>query len=325
MKDNPIISVIIPVYNAGQHLYRCLDSIINQTYRNLEIIIVDDGSTDGSDKVCDEYRKKDERIRVIHQENSGVSRARNVGLEQATGDYVNFPDSDDYIDADTYETLLDAIRREDAEAVCFEYYVTYSNKETQHKARKNNYGAFDTEGAIYELLFCDNFLCNKLLPMNAIKNLHFLENIYRDEDTIFCMMALHNVRRTVFIEKTMYHYVQSEDSACRGVFRPNQLSAIDAIPIMEDFLGKHYPHMLRKWRSNYMHLMIMLYADMDADELGYKAEKKRVYNTYKQLKKGIRLSDIHSMKNLIKFETFSVSPTLFCAIHKITLMKNGGR
>ena len=92
------ISVIIPVYNVEKYLKRCLDSVINQTYKNLEIILVDDGSTDNSGKICDEYAKNDKRIIVIHKENGGVSVARNIGLDICTGDYVNFIDSDDWID-----------------------------------------------------------------------------------------------------------------------------------------------------------------------------------------------------------------------------------
>ena len=100
------ISVIVPVYNVEQYLERCVDSIINQTYTNLEIILVNDGSTDNSGKLCDELAKKDERIRVIHKENGGLSDARNRGIEEAESDLVGFIDSDDYIDNDMYEILL---------------------------------------------------------------------------------------------------------------------------------------------------------------------------------------------------------------------------
>ena len=99
------ISVIVPVYNVEQYLPQCLDSIINQTYKNLEIICVDDGSPDNSGKILDEYAKKDKRIKVIHQENQGVSVARNTGLDNATGKYIGFVDPDDWIEADYYETL----------------------------------------------------------------------------------------------------------------------------------------------------------------------------------------------------------------------------
>ena len=102
----PLISVIVPIYNVEKYLDRCVDSIINQTYKNLEIILVDDGSPDNCPQMCDDYAKKDSRIKVVHKENGGLSDARNVGMEVATGEYVSFIDSDDYISLDCYETVL---------------------------------------------------------------------------------------------------------------------------------------------------------------------------------------------------------------------------
>lgn len=313
-----LISVIIPVFNPGQYFIRCLDSIVNQTYRNLEIILIDDGSTDGSAAVCDEYAVKDSRIKVLHQVNSGVSRARNAGLDLATGDFVNFPDSDDYIEPDTYEYLLQQIIENDADAACFEYYITYSDKEIRHRASDDRYGRCNTEEAINELLFSNrSFLCTKLMPMYAVRGIRFIEDIYRDEDTMFCMFALQNVSKTVFLDRPLYHYVQSEESACRGVFRPSQLSAVKAIPIMEKFLGEHYPDMIMKWRKNYLHLMITLYCDMYFDKNDYKNEKKMLYGVFSDLYKKVEKKEIRNKKEKIKFELFKLNPKLFCAAHKI--------
>ena len=97
-----LISVIVPVYNVEEYLDRCIESIVNQTYKNLEILLIDDGSTDNSYNICDKWAKKDNRIKVVHKENGGVSSARNVGLDVATGDYIGFVDSDDYISIDMY-------------------------------------------------------------------------------------------------------------------------------------------------------------------------------------------------------------------------------
>ena len=99
------ISVVVPVYNVEKYLEKCVNSIVNQTYKNLEIILVDDGATDNSGKLCDELAKIDNRIKVYHKENGGLSDARNYGVERATGDYIGFVDSDDYIDAEMYEKL----------------------------------------------------------------------------------------------------------------------------------------------------------------------------------------------------------------------------
>ena len=119
MKRMPKISVIIPVYKVEQYLPECLDSIINQTYKNLEIICIDDGSPDNSGKILDEYASKDNRIRVIHKENGGISSARNAGLDIATGDWISFVDSDDWLDINTYEKLLSSADEANTDIVMF--------------------------------------------------------------------------------------------------------------------------------------------------------------------------------------------------------------
>ena len=114
---NSLISVIVPIYNVEKYLDRCVESIINQTYKNLEIILVDDGSPDNCTQMCDDYAKKDSRIRVVHKENGGLSDARNAGMEVATGEYVSFIDSDDYISLDFYETLFQTMIDNDSDIV----------------------------------------------------------------------------------------------------------------------------------------------------------------------------------------------------------------
>lgn len=124
-----LVTVIVPVYNVEKYLSRCLESIVNQTYRNLEIILVDDGSTDSSGEICDEYASKDKRIIVIHKENGGLSSARNAGLDICSyGSYLMFVDSDDYLDVNAIEILIDHMQHYDADMVVFNFYATYENK-----------------------------------------------------------------------------------------------------------------------------------------------------------------------------------------------------
>ena len=119
MFRNSLISVIVPVYNVEKYLPQCLNSIINQTYKNIEVVLVDDGSTDDSGNICEEYKKNDERIIVVHQKNSGLSAARNVGIEISTGEYITFIDSDDYISPDYIENLYSALEQYSADiAIC---------------------------------------------------------------------------------------------------------------------------------------------------------------------------------------------------------------
>lgn len=115
------ISIIIPVYNVEKYLATCLDSVINQTYKNLEILLIDDGSTDSSGLICEQYSKKDTRIKTIHKKNGGLSDARNVGISYASGDYISFIDSDDFIDINTFTILNQYIKQYNADIITFNY------------------------------------------------------------------------------------------------------------------------------------------------------------------------------------------------------------
>ena len=117
MSEKKLITVVVPVYNTGELLRECVDSILAQTYKNLEIILVDDGSTDSSGEICDQYSLKDSRISVYHQKNSGQASARNYALSIARGEYIGFVDSDDYIAPNMYETMVDSLERNDADIV----------------------------------------------------------------------------------------------------------------------------------------------------------------------------------------------------------------
>ena len=128
-----MISIIVPVYNVEPYLRKCLDSILDQTYRDLEILVVDDGSTDGSGKICDDY-KKDERVRVFHTENRGLSAARNLGLDNATGDWIGFVDSDDWIEPDMYEVMLRKAEETGADIVECGYIIEYVKKQKKCSA-----------------------------------------------------------------------------------------------------------------------------------------------------------------------------------------------
>ena len=318
--NKPKISVVIPVYNVEKHLSKCLNSVIGQSYHNLEIILIDDGSIDRSSEICDEYALKDSRIVCIHQKNQGVSVARNNGIEIATGDYYHFLDSDDYMNEDAYEFLLDKMRGYSTAAICFEYYITYlDGKDLPHSVNESHYGIRDTRNAIYEHLFGgSDFLCTKLLPKESVKNIRLRTDIFRDEDTIFAMEALAKTVSVYFSSRPLLHYVQSEESACRGSFRINQLSAIKAIPIMEDFLLNGYTDWINIWRKKYMNLMTTLYRDMYLDGGSYKNEMKSVYSVFIDLWKKGGIHEARTKKERLKFYMFRITPNFYCSLSKLS-------
>ena len=139
MKEDYLISIIVPVYKVEKYLQECVTSIQNQTYRNLEIILVDDGSPDKSGKLCNEYAKRDSRIKVIHKVNGGLSSARNAGLKIAKGEYIGFVDSDDYIRKNMYEKLLDACIQNKTEIAACNYNYVINGNEKKDNSKKSHY------------------------------------------------------------------------------------------------------------------------------------------------------------------------------------------
>lgn len=215
MKNKPLVSVIVPIYNVKKYLEPCIDSILKQTYQNLEIILVDDGASDGSEKIVDEYAKKDKRISVIHQKNSGQSRARNVGIDRARGEYISFIDGDDEVAPNFIESLLGKMNENVDLAVSAIFYRwlksgnesgVYTNR--VRKQRKNesieNYMTFllVIDGRMYSSV-------NKLYRTEIIKKnqLCFTEKMKFAEDTRFVMSYLKKMKGGVeFVLEPLYIY-----------------------------------------------------------------------------------------------------------------------
>lgn len=207
---NKKISVIIPVYNVQDYLSKCLESVVNQSYANLEIILVDDGSTDSSGVICDEWVEKDSRIRVVHKENGGISEARNVGLRIATGEYIAFVDSDDIIHSKMYELLLQAMDQNGADiSIChevsfYEASFTFDELETYSIERIEN-----REELIVH--FTDawslptNAVWNKVYKRELVDSIFFVEGKYC-EDAYFVADVFLKVSKAVWIREKLYGY-----------------------------------------------------------------------------------------------------------------------
>lgn len=217
-----MISVIVPVYNVEKYLRNCLDSIINQTYTDLEIILIDDGSTDKSGAICDEYAQKDARIKVVHKENGGLSSARNVGLDVASGEYVTFIDSDDYIEFDTVSSVVDAISKEHVEIVLIrEKQVNIKGETTKIVGDKpTNTTFFKDKDFLIDLVFDKqvNGACDKFYKREFIRDLRFEEGRHHGEDMLFNVCYLDCVKNVGYIDSIKYSYVANEGSVTHSSF-----------------------------------------------------------------------------------------------------------
>ena len=217
---NTVISIIVPIYNCETTLHKCLESIRCQTYQNYEIILVDDGSTDLSGKICDQYREIDSKIQVIHQINSGVSSARNKGIDMAIGEYLTFVDADDYLEKEHLANLLKAIQGMDIGVVGL-----YNVKDNLNKKNilSKSY-RWNKEEFFYHVV-ADNhiggYLWNKLFIAEIIKknNIQMKENIKVSEDMLFICEYLKFCKSGGYINIPTYYYVSNSSSAMRKMYK----------------------------------------------------------------------------------------------------------
>lgn len=243
----PKISVIVPVYNVEKYLPHCLDSILNQTYKNLEIILIDDGSSDRCPEICDTYAGKDKRIKVSHKKNGGLSDARNTGIEMLTGEYVAFVDSDDYIATNMYEVLLNRIIFDRADmAICNFLYV---NERGELLEGKNNNLPIINEclqprNAIKKLSEPKAWYYvtawNKLYHKKIFENLRFPKGKYH-EDEFVIHYILQNCVRISCVHDPLYYYVQRDNSITSESFSLRRMDIADAL-IDRYFFAEKYKY-----------------------------------------------------------------------------------
>ena len=213
------VSIIVPVYNAEKYLFRCVDSILNQTFKDFELLLIDDGSTDKSGEICDGYTEKDNRIRVFHKENGGVSSARNVGLNNAKGEWIAFVDADDMLFTYSLEFMIGKVSEKVDLVICGYNIYNEKGKETFSTAIKPRNEYISLNDGI-KIMFADyyynGYLFNKLFKYSIIQKnkLLFSENIYYNEDRLFCVKYILSLNQKIYYSsEPIYMYMQHADSA----------------------------------------------------------------------------------------------------------------
>lgn len=235
--DNGLVNVIIPVYNVREYLARCVDSVLAQTYENIRVWLVDDGSTDGSAQVCDEFAARDRRVVVIHKENGGQASARNAALDRieptgsADGELIVFVDSDDWVELDYVEFLLRLLSASGADAVQCGHYVTYSSTREVEKNEDHRQIELTTRDALESVLrngVWDITVWNKMFRASTFRDLRFPEVRYY-EDTAIAPLFTERLGRVVVSMEPKYHYVQRYSSTANGTSWVDH--KIDLVPI----------------------------------------------------------------------------------------------
>lgn len=273
------VSVIIPVYNVEEYLRKCLDSILDQTYKYLEVILVDDGSPDQCPYICDQYATKDERIKVIHKKNGGAASARNIGLEIASGEYICFVDSDDYVDKYYIQSLIEQLENTKSDISVCSYVNVLSDKKVPEILEKTgDYLARD-----YLLQFLTDWRCgliwNKLFSKAIVGNIRFEEGHVID-DEFFTYLVVLNARKVHVKNEQLYYYRERENSAMNSHERKREIQRLqdrmEYIPKRFYAVTEKYPELYSEYLANLADNLIILEKKTDGIvELKYQIKKIR--------------------------------------------------
>lgn len=231
-----LISVIVPVYNVEKYISRCVESILAQTYTNVEILLIDDGATDNSGKICDDFAKKDKRIVVIHKENEGVSVARNTALDIAKGKYITFVDSDDYIAEDCVERLYNLLMLYEADISMVGLETVYNYNTKLVKGKKKKISCYSNIEAVETLLYrkgITNGPCGKLYKKQLFDEIHFPAGIVLAEDLAIMYRLLYIAQKVVCSKEKKYFYYQRKSSI---IHKKNDKKNMDRIKVSNEIL-----------------------------------------------------------------------------------------
>lgn len=308
------ISVIIPVYNVEKYLDKCVQSVINQTYKNLEIILVDDGSTDTSGVLCGEYAKWDERIKVIHKSNGGLSQARNKGLDMATGEYIFFLDSDDFLALNTFEKLMRVLKEEQADIVaCLEKRFTTEDVFGEKKGEM----LYFTQEEMLQGTFTQNknyfiISCAKLYKASLFNGVRFKEGVIH-EDEFICHKIYAQTEKVAVLQEELYFYRENPNSITGVKYNPKRWQYLLALKDRLDFLMEKNYSFYQDFALYFAYRCIDLYGEVPKGFSDKKAVRKKIKEIYKYaytLVKGIKSP---SKK---RFILFKISPWLYGRIVK---------
>ena len=281
-----MVSIIIPVYNVQDYLARCVDSVLTQTYTDLEIILVDDGSIDISGDICDEYALHDARVRVIHKENGGLSDARNAGLDVARGNYVAFIDADDYVHPSFVELLLKTINETGAQiAVSTWQELKDGDKPRKVKTKRPRCTILTQEEAISSVFYqkkLNHSACSRIFETQLFNNLRFPEGmLYEDLAIIYPLLC--KVEKVALINTPMYYYMHRQGSIITTMSL-RRTHVLDHIERIEEQVTDEAPQYLPAVRSRHLSACFNMLRLMPVDDPKWQATKERCWDYIKNMR-----------------------------------------
>lgn len=293
-----MISVIVPVYNAEKYLDKCVASIVNQTYKDLEIILVDDGSPDNCPAMCDEWAKKDNRIKVIHKENGGQATARNAGLAMATGEYIAFVDSDDTCDPKMLEILRKMMLKPDADIAICGHATVYAEDSLSEpcSAESESNQEYLSPKKLWDEVFgqLNNAVWNKLYRADLLQGINFPQTIGHGEDLIFNLKYLKKCSGGIIDNTPLYHYFKRKDSVTGSSFTERKFHEIESKDIALDIVEHDAPEQLENakkycFRAR-MNVLRAIYSAQKENEYPEQVAACKAYvsKNYTTVKKNLR-------------------------------------
>ena len=312
---NDLISVIVPVYNVEKYLSKCINSILNQTIKNLEIILVDDGSLDNSGKICDEFAQKDNRIIVIHKENNGLSSARNAGLEIAKGKYIGFVDSDDWLDEYMYETLLKLIKDNNSDISCCKFFkATNDDEKCPHVSNESIKSFSNIEGLnnFYNDLYTQTVVAwNKLYARKLFDNVIYpVGKIHEDEGTTYKLF--YKANKITYTNIPLYYYRTTPNSITTSKFNKKRLAILDVYDEKIKFIKSiNNDSLYSKTLKWYLFTLINCYFEclnnMEDNQKYLASIKTKIFDIYKEYSK----SKERQLHWIILFSIFKINPKIY--------------
>lgn len=285
------ISIIIPVYNVEKYIKRCLDSVINQTYKNIEVILINDGSLDNSGLICNEYAKKYNNIKVFHKENGGVSSARNLGIDKANGEYLAFVDPDDFIDKYMYEKLYNSIKKFNSEiAVSSFSYIINGIEDKQDISNKEI--VFSKEVVIEKYFqnvypFNYSFLCNKLFKKELFNEVRLNVKILVQEDTEIMIKLYNKSKKISYIGEALYFYELRNESLTSNKISRGKITTeqafLEIYKYTKKSLSQFKSQALLKYTSYFFNIIIEIIKNYDEYEYDYYNLIRKLRLNYKEI------------------------------------------
>lgn len=280
----PVISVVIPVYNVERYITQCLESIIHQSYKHLEILLIDDGSTDTSGIICDEFAKKDKRIRVVHQKNAGAAAARNTGLDVATGAYLGFVDSDDWLEINALEYMLLELQKEHSDIVQCSYREIYVNRQVDCLCKV---AGNDFDQLSYLARFTEDWTCSllwdKLYKRELFDGIRF-ETGHVIDDEYFTYQGVMNAKKIICRDRIVYNYRMRKSGATGNPAHNERIldDKLDYLTKRLDRITEAYPSLNKTFNRHFLYMMLWLSEDSSITEQGLKHVQEVLRARWKQ-------------------------------------------